>query len=240
MSLSPKVHSLHYCSLSMLYVYGFGQMDNDMYPPLYYCKEQVLCSRNPLCLRTLYPHLTPGNHWSFHCLHSLVFSRMSYDWNCAACSVWHLSLGDMHLKLRHLISILKSVPRPPPGLLQHVHSFSSFPLPFQSFPGGSDGKESACNAKEWVQSLGQEDPPEEGIEIPPQYSHLENPMDRGAWLATVHGVSESDMIERLTLALPSQDLSLRVPACPLEFHILPLLPCRVASVHPRRCLPICS
>ena len=38
------------------------------------------------------------------------------------------------------------------------------------------------------------------------------------------GLKESDMIEQLTLALPSQDLSLRVPACPLEFHILPLLP----------------
>ena len=31
------------------------------------------------------------------------------------------------------------------------------------FPGGSDGKESACNAETWVQSLGWEDPLEEGI-----------------------------------------------------------------------------
>ena len=30
---------------------------------------------------------------------------------------------------------------------------------------------------------------------PLQYSCPENPMDRGAWWATVHGVTESDMIE---------------------------------------------
>ena len=32
---------------------------------------------------------------------------------------------------------------------------------------------------------------------PLQYSCLENPMDRGAWWATVHGVAESDMIKQL-------------------------------------------
>ena len=32
----------------------------------------------------------------------------------------------------------------------------------------------------------------------PQYSCLENPMDRGAWWATVHWVTESDMTERLS------------------------------------------
>ena len=36
---------------------------------------------------------------------------------------------------------------------------------------------------------------------PLQYSCLENSMDRGAWLATVHRVSESDMTERLTQLL---------------------------------------
>ena len=42
-----------------------------------------------------------------------------------------------------------------------------------------------------VQSLGQEDPRGEGNGNPLQYSCLENPMDRGAWLATVHGVAKS-------------------------------------------------
>ena len=36
-----------------------------------------------------------------------------------------------------------------------------------------------------------------GNDIPLQYSYLKNPMDRGAWQATVHGVTESDMIEWL-------------------------------------------
>ena len=41
----------------------------------------------------------------------------------------------------------------------------------------------------WVQSLVWEDPLEEGN--PLQYSCLENPMDRGAWRATVHRVTKS-------------------------------------------------
>ena len=43
----------------------------------------------------------------------------------------------------------------------------------------------------WVQSLGEEDSPGGGNGNPFQYSCLENPMDRGAWWATVHGVTKS-------------------------------------------------
>ena len=42
-----------------------------------------------------------------------------------------------------------------------------------------------------VRSLGLEDPPGEGNGNPLQYSCLENPMDEGAWQATVHGVAKS-------------------------------------------------
>ena len=43
----------------------------------------------------------------------------------------------------------------------------------------------------WVQSLSQEDPPGEGHSNPFQSSCLENSMDRGAWRATVYGVTKS-------------------------------------------------
>ena len=46
-----------------------------------------------------------------------------------------------------------------------------------------------------VPSLGQEDPLEKGMANPLQYSCLGDPMDRGAWRATVHGVAESDILK---------------------------------------------
>jgi len=59
------------------------------------------------------------------------------------------------------------------------------------FPGGSDGKESACSAGNLgsIPGLGRSPGEENGN--PLQYSCLENSMDRGAWLATVHGVTKS-------------------------------------------------
>ena len=59
------------------------------------------------------------------------------------------------------------------------------------FPAGSDGKESACNVGDLGSIPGSGRPPGGGHGNPLQYSCLENPTDRGAWWATVHGVTES-------------------------------------------------
>ena len=70
-----------------------------------------------------------------------------------------------------------------------------------SYPGNSEGKESACNVGNPGSMPGSGRSPGEGNGNPLQYSCLENPMDRGAWQATVHGVEKSDMPEQLTLLL---------------------------------------
>ena len=59
------------------------------------------------------------------------------------------------------------------------------------FPGGSDGKESACNARDLGSIPGSGRSPGEGNGNPLHYSCPENSMDRGAWWATVHGVAKS-------------------------------------------------
>ena len=58
-------------------------------------------------------------------------------------------------------------------------------------PGDSEVKASACNAGDLDSIPGLGRYPGEGNGIPLQYSCLENPKDRGAWWATVHGVTKS-------------------------------------------------
>ena len=59
------------------------------------------------------------------------------------------------------------------------------------FPGGSDVKESTCNAGDPASIPRSGISPGEGNGYPLQYSCLKNSMDRGAWWATVQGVAES-------------------------------------------------
>ena len=60
---------------------------------------------------------------------------------------------------------------------------------FTGCPRSSIGKESACSAGDLGSIPGSGRCPGEGNGNPLQYSYLENPMDRGAWQGTVHGVA---------------------------------------------------
>ena len=73
--------------------------------------------------------------------------------------------------------------------------FFFFLMKSMGYPCGSDGKETACNVGDLGSISELERSPGEGNVNPLQYSCLknpmENPMDRGAWQATVPGVTKS-------------------------------------------------
>ena len=81
------------------------------------------------------------------------------------------------------------------------------------FPGGSEVKVFACNAGDLSLIPGWGRSPGEGNGDPLQYSCLENPMDGGAWWATVHGVAKSRT--RLTTSLSLSCL------CTLSHSVVP-------------------
>ena len=60
----------------------------------------------------------------------------------------------------------------------------------RGFPGGSDGKQFACNAGDPGVTPGWGRYPGEGNGNSLQYSCLGNPMDRGAWRATIYGATK--------------------------------------------------
>ena len=64
-------------------------------------------------------------------------------------------------------------------------------FPFSVFPGGSEDKASSCHVGDLGSIPGLGRSPGEGNGNPLQYSCRENPMDGGAWWATVHGVAKS-------------------------------------------------
>ena len=75
--------------------------------------------------------------------------------------------------------------------IPHLFNHSSIERHNKGFPGRSAGKESICNAGNPGSIPGLGRSPGEGMGYPFQCSCLENPMDRGAWQATVHGVAKS-------------------------------------------------
>ena len=80
------------------------------------------------------------------------------------------------------------------------------------FPDSSVGKESTCNTGDPSSIPGLGRSPGEGIGYPLQYSCLENPMDGGAWWATVHGAAKSQtrLSDFTSLTLRASQVSLEV------------------------------
>ena len=70
---------------------------------------------------------------------------------------------------------------------------------FTSEPYSADGKKSACSTGDPGSIPGSGRSSRDGNGKLLQYSCLENPMDRGAWQATVYEVTESETTEQLTL-----------------------------------------
>ena len=84
-----------------------------------------------------------------------------------------------------------------------------------AFLGGSDGKVSADIVGDPGSIPGLGSSPGEGNGNPLQYFCLENPMDRGAWLATVHGSQSWTRLSNSTIYLSIQILkvSLKILCC---------------------------
>ena len=72
--------------------------------------------------------------------------------------------------------------------LDYDHGFTTINW---GFPGGSDRKGSACNVGDLGSIPGSGRSLGEGNDYPLQYSCLENSVDRGAWWATINGITKS-------------------------------------------------
>ena len=107
----------------------------------------------------------------------------------------HSPLSSSPPSLLSFLSSFLSVFHSPHFISRFTEVYSIFSIRLLSilsdFPGGSDGKASVYNAGDphLIPGLGRS--PGEGNGNPLQYYCLENPMDRGAWQATVRGVTKS-------------------------------------------------
>ena len=92
---------------------------------------------------------------------------------------------------------------PGTGIKPAFPAFEEQSLNHRGVPDGASGKAPACQCKRHemqVRSLGQKDPLEEGMATHSSFFCLENPLDRGAWQATVDRVAKSwTQLKRLSM-----------------------------------------
>ena len=90
---------------------------------------------------------------------------------------------------KHEASLVAQLVKNPPAVQKTQELWVLSPT--RDFLGGSDGDESACNVGDLSLIPGSGWSPGGGHGNLLQYSCLENPMNRGAWWATVHGAAKS-------------------------------------------------
>ena len=100
--------------------------------------------------------------------------------------------GSLRISMHHCFTDYFEIANPWQSALNYSPSTWTRcpPATWWGFPGGSDGEESACNAEDLgsIPGLGRSAGGQHGH--PLQYSGLENPTNRGAWCAMVHGVAQ--------------------------------------------------
>ena len=110
------------------------------------------------------------------------------------------SLVNRSVFLRKRASLVAQVVKKPPAVQETPVQFlgredpleKGYATPaFMGFPGGSAVKHPPAMWETWVRSLGWEDPLEEGMASHSSILAWRIPIDRGAWQATVHGVTKS-------------------------------------------------
>ena len=107
--------------------------------------------------------------WWIHIAQKTACNRLGTACTCTACTIW-ITLQNY--------SLLR---------VGWSRQFDQD----KDFPGGSDGEVSVYNAGDLGSMPGLGRFPGEGNGNPLQYSCLQNPMEGGAWQATVHGVAKS-------------------------------------------------
>ena len=156
----------------------------------YYIFRKFRYTSSLKCLGTVFQVIL-ANHWlllgSWECF-ALVILRhfLSPQYlKCFICTVINFNVVEDRIMTPSFKAVYVLIPK----ICKYV----------ARIPCSSVGKESACNAGDLGSIPGSERSPGEGNGNPLQYSHLGNPMDRGAWWATVHGFARvgHDLVTKL-------------------------------------------
>ena len=112
-----------------------------------------------------------------------IFITRHFQWNII---LWYSFCSDIGV-----IFLIRKIRKNKFGDIKPNSNLKTVCNILMGFPGGSDSKESACSSGDLGLIPASGRSPGEGNDKPFQYSCLENPVDRGAWQATIHGVAKS-------------------------------------------------